>query len=58
MTPFARKLAKEVDEVGGTAYLVGGYVRDKLLDLPTKDVDVEVHGVEVDTLEDYMICPL
>ena len=23
MTPFARKLAKEVDEVGGTAYLVG-----------------------------------
>ena len=51
MTPFARKLAEEVDEVGGTAYLVGGYVRDKLLDLPTKDVDIEVHGVEAETLK-------
>jgi tRNA nucleotidyltransferase (CCA-adding enzyme) len=32
------------------AYLVGGCVRDALLGLPCKDFDVEVFGVEADTL--------
>lgn len=44
-------LAERVHEHGGTAWLVGGCVRDHLMGLPVKDWDVEVHGVEVDRLE-------
>lgn len=32
------------------AYLVGGCVRDALLDIPVKDYDVEVFGVDYETL--------
>ncbi len=30
----------------GRAYFVGGYVRDQLLGIESKDVDIEVHGIE------------
>lgn len=32
------------------AFLVGGCVRDSLLEIPVKDFDVEVHGVSYETL--------
>ncbi len=48
---IARKLAKQVSELGGICYFVGGYVRDKLMDNPGKDIDVEVHGVTPSALE-------
>ena len=44
-------LAEAVYDAGGTAWLVGGSVRDHLMGLPVKDWDVEVHGIEVDALE-------
>jgi tRNA nucleotidyltransferase (CCA-adding enzyme) len=44
-TEMARKIAEAVNEKGGTAYYVGGYVRDKLLKIENKDIDIEVHGV-------------
>lgn len=44
-------LAAAVHAAGGTAWLVGGSVRDHLMGLPVKDWDVEVHGVEVEALE-------
>lgn len=47
---LAKEIAKKVDEKGGHAYLVGGYVRDKMLGLENKDIDIEVHGVDVDVL--------
>lgn len=34
----------------GHAYLVGGVVRDLLLNIPTKDIDIEVHHVSLDQL--------
>lgn len=36
---------------GGRALLVGGAVRDLLLDLPIKDLDIEVHGLDPAQLE-------
>lgn len=42
-------LSETVDEMGLEAYIVGGYVRDMLLERPSKDVDVVVvgSGIEV-----------
>jgi tRNA nucleotidyltransferase (CCA-adding enzyme) len=34
----------------GRAYVVGGYLRDRLLGIDSKDVDVEVYGVALDEL--------
>lgn len=43
-------IAERVKEAGGRAYYVGGFVRDKLLGIENKDVDLEVHGVTPETL--------
>jgi tRNA nucleotidyltransferase (CCA-adding enzyme) len=42
---IARAIAKEANATGGRALLVGGWVRDRLLGLPSKDIDVEVFGI-------------
>ena len=44
------KIAEKVNDAGGTAYYVGGFVRDRLLGRECKDVDIEVHGIDADTL--------
>ena len=44
------EIAKLVKENGGRAYCVGGFVRDKLLGMESKDVDIEVYGIEPDRL--------
>ena len=41
----AEKIARLAEAAGGRAYYVGGFVRDGLLGIENKDVDVEVHGV-------------
>ncbi len=45
------KIAHLIKEQGGSAYFVGGYVRDKLLGIESKDIDIEVHGITPDALE-------
>ena len=45
------QIATALREAGGRAFLVGGYVRDRLLDIPSKDVDIEVFGLDVERLE-------
>ena len=45
------KIATLVKEQGGTAYFVGGFVRDRLLGIENKDIDIEVHGITPDALE-------
>jgi len=47
----ARKVATELRAAGGRALLVGGCVRDGLLDLPAKDIDMEVYGLAIDQVE-------
>jgi tRNA nucleotidyltransferase (CCA-adding enzyme) len=41
----------EIKKSGGTAYIVGGSVRDLVLDNDIKDADIEVHGITTDVLE-------
>ncbi|MBQ9845412.1 MAG: tRNA nucleotidyltransferase [Oscillospiraceae bacterium] len=48
---LASDIAKAVSDKGGICYFVGGYVRDNLLGIDSKDIDIEVHGVSPDTLQ-------
>jgi len=45
-----RRLLRDVPALG-RAYLVGGCVRDALLNIPNKDFDLEVYGVGYEALE-------
>ena len=51
---LAVQIAKKVNKIGGTAYFVGGYVRDKLLGIPNKDIDIEIHNIAPYILEDVL----
>ena len=42
----AERIAEYVQEAGGRTFYVGGFVRDRLLGIENKDVDIEVHGTE------------
>jgi tRNA nucleotidyltransferase (CCA-adding enzyme) len=43
-----------VRDAGGRALIVGGWVRDRLMGRPSKDVDIEVYGVPVPALRDVL----
>lgn len=45
MKPIEVQIAERVKEIGGATYYVGGYVRDKLLGIDNKDIDIEVHEI-------------
>jgi tRNA nucleotidyltransferase (CCA-adding enzyme) len=45
------EIAKLIHNTGGQALLVGGCVRDSLLGIPAKDVDLEVYGLSADEIE-------
>ena len=45
-----KKIAELVSQKGGRVFYVGGYVRDKLLGIENKDVDIEVHGITPENL--------
>ena len=45
------EIARAVADEGGACYLVGGWVRDAMLGIPSKDVDVEVHRLPEERLE-------
>ena len=44
----ARAIAVAVRNAGGRALIVGGWVRDRLLGLESKDIDIEVFGLAAD----------
>jgi len=46
----ATALARAVRAAGGRALIVGGWVRDRLLSRPSKDIDIEVFGIEAEAL--------
>jgi len=51
---IAERIAGYVKEAGGRAFYVGGFVRDRLLGIENKDVDIEVHGLEPDALYEIL----
>ena len=51
---MARRLAASVQEAGGRAYFVGGYVRDAVLHRENKDIDIEIHGLTPARLESIL----
>jgi tRNA nucleotidyltransferase (CCA-adding enzyme) len=52
--PKVAHIIETIDRAGGKALLVGGAVRDILLGLPVKDLDVEVHQLTLAQLESIL----
>lgn len=52
-TKIFRMLSETVDEMRLEAYIVGGYVRDMLLERPSKDVDVVVVGSGIEVAKTF-----
>lgn len=50
----AEKIAAKIKINGGTAYYVGGFVRDRLRKVPCSDIDIEVHGIEIKKLKEIL----
>ncbi len=52
----AGRIAAGVKEAGGTAYYVGGFVRDRLMGITgeSPDIDIEVHGVGPEKLRSIL----
>lgn len=44
------KLCQDISCAGGRALIVGGWVRDRLLNCPRSDYDIEVYGIAADPL--------
>jgi len=38
-------IISEIDSSGGSSYFVGGCVRDEIIGIPPKDIDIEVYGI-------------
>ena len=51
LDPKSVEIAEAVRDAGGRAVVVGGWVRDRLLGVRSKDVDFEVFGLGVERLE-------
>jgi tRNA nucleotidyltransferase (CCA-adding enzyme) len=47
----AEAIARDVRAAGGRALIVGGWVRDRLLGVDDKDIDIEVFGVDAEPLK-------
>jgi tRNA nucleotidyltransferase (CCA-adding enzyme) len=48
---LGHRIAQTVQDVGGRALIVGGWVRDRLMGHPSKDVDIEVYGIDAERLK-------
>jgi tRNA nucleotidyltransferase (CCA-adding enzyme) len=53
-SPLLQDVVAVIDKAGGRALLVGGAVRDMFLDMPTKDLDIEVHQLTLEQLESIL----
>jgi tRNA nucleotidyltransferase (CCA-adding enzyme) len=49
-----QSIINDIAKSGGRTLLVGGAVRDLLLDLEVKDLDIEVHGLSLEQLENIL----
>ena len=51
---IARQIARATRDAGGRALVVGGWVRDRLMGLESKDLDIEVFGLGSDALKSLL----
>lgn len=51
---LVKKIAAAIAQHNGTSFLVGGAVRDLILNLPVADLDIEVHGLSLNALESIL----
>jgi tRNA nucleotidyltransferase (CCA-adding enzyme) len=51
---IATQIARVARDAGGRALVVGGWVRDRLMGLESKDIDIEVFGLESDALKSLL----
>lgn len=51
---MALTIAQKVLEAGGQSYFVGGYVRDLIMGIDNKDIDLEIHGVLPEKLAEIL----
>lgn len=54
MIETAEAICRAVRSAGGRALIVGGWVRDRLMRHPSKDIDIEVFGVPADRLREVL----
>jgi tRNA nucleotidyltransferase (CCA-adding enzyme) len=52
--PRVQELAVSIHDAGGRALVVGGWVRDRLLAIDSKDYDLEVFGLTLNRLEEVL----
>ena len=52
--PRLGEIITAITESKGVPYLVGGTVRDMILGRPTKDIDIEVHKLPLEALENLL----
>ena len=50
----ARRIAEATAAAGGRALVVGGWVRDRLREHPSKDIDIEVFGISQQQLPELL----
>jgi tRNA nucleotidyltransferase (CCA-adding enzyme) len=48
--PTAKVITGVLNSHGATCYIVGGFTRDAITGGSPKDVDIEVHGMDIDTI--------
>ena len=51
---LAAAIAVRVHQAAGRALYVGGWVRDRLLGRESKDIDIEVYGIDADRLRELL----
>jgi len=52
--PKVKLIVSRIISAGGQVLLIGGAVRDLLMNLEVKDLDIEVHGIGLKQLEDIL----
>ena len=51
---LSRQLAEGIRDAGGRAFYVGGFVRDGIMGIECKDIDIEVYGLEPARLREVL----
>ena len=49
-----KDISKRISDAGGRVFYVGGYVRDQFIGKESKDVDVEIYGIDYSVLMDIL----